>query len=264
MYPTVGERRKDCMKRFVSYKSRTRFFQIRVSILFCVGFLIGSGKLYSVENISRVRILSADSAVFVKEPDSHFYIQRAVKKEDLKGHPHIPGSSFFEFLNFLNPTRWFDREIGEDAFDILLENVSVLDENENKKKIDFVLIRHVKRGSKPNWASDQGFDGFPNLKKFAVDRPKFESEGSEISIKITLWYSDFPVLLSKLSKERTDSNRAVYIGHVHIDGQNPRTNDGRPGVWTNFGRFGVFFGANYRESKLVDSDPACISKDHGR
>lgn len=250
------------MKRSVSCKFVTDVFRSRFSILFCFGFLIGSGKLHSVDTISRVKILSAESAVFVKEPNSHSYIQKAVKMEDLKGHPHIPGSSFFEFLNFLNPKRWFDREITEDAFDILLENVSVLDENENRRKLDFVLIRHVTRGSKPSWDSDQGFDGFPNLKKFAVDRAKLESEDSEMPVKITLWFSNNPVLLSKLSQKKSDSNRSVYVGHVHIDRQNRRTNEKQPGTWMNFGRFGVLFGTNFSESKLVDSDPVCIVEDH--
>ncbi|MBM9501367.1 hypothetical protein JWG44_14010 [Leptospira sp. 201903071] len=228
------------MKRFLNFRSGVEIYRFPFILVFCCFFLIGIGKLHSAETISQVKILSAVSAEFVKEPNSHSYIQRALKKEDLNGHSHIPGSSFFGFLNLLNPTRWFDREITEDAYDVLLKDVSVLEGSDIKRKLDFVLIRHVKRGRKPEWSWDQGYDGFSNLKKFLVDRPKNDSANSKLPIDTTLWYSDTPVLLSKLSKERKDQDRLVYVGHIHIDQELPETVKKQSVPRVNFGRFGVF------------------------
>ncbi|RHX90023.1 hypothetical protein [Leptospira stimsonii] len=250
------------MKRFLSCSPALKTFRFYQIAFFCF-LLIGNGKVFSEESISRVRILSAKSAEFVKEPDSHSYMQRGVRKEDLNGHPHIPGSSFFAFLNFLNPARWFDRNITEDAYDILLNDVSVSTEKETFRKIDFVLIRHVTRGRKPEWSWDQGYNGFPNVKKFIVDQTTNESQNFRDPIRTTLWYSNTPVLLSKLSKNRKDDGRWVYIGHIHIDQEeNSDTGESLSVPHLNYGRFGVFFGVNSFEEILSYSDPICHFNSH--
>ncbi|MBM9576935.1 hypothetical protein JWG45_07190 [Leptospira sp. 201903070] len=240
-----------------------KIFRFSIKPAFYFLFLIGIGKLHSVETISQVRILSAESATLIKEPDSHSYVQRALKKEDLNGHPHIPGSAFFELLNFLDPTRWFDREITEDAYDVLLENVSILEGENTKRKLNFVLVRHVTRGEKkPEWSWDQGYEGFSNLKTFIIDRPAIVSQNFKNPFRVTLWYSNTPVPLSKLSKDRKDKNRFVFVGHIHID---PETSDALEKLSVrhlNFGRFGVFFGVNFLEGILSYSNPICSSNSH--
>ncbi|RHX84438.1 hypothetical protein [Leptospira stimsonii] len=224
---------------------------------------MGNEKIHSEESISRVRILSAKSATFVKEPDSYSYVLRGVRKEDLNGHPHIPGSSFFAFLTFLNPIRWFDRKITEDAYDILLNDVSVSTENGAIKRLDFVLLRHVTIRRKPEWSWNEGYDGFPNVKKFIVDQTANESQNFRDPMRTTLWYSNTPVLLSKLSKDKNDSGQWVYIGHIHIDREtNSDTGETLSVPQLSYGRFGVFFGVNYLEEILSRSDPICSLNSH--
>ncbi|MCG6167451.1 hypothetical protein [Leptospira sanjuanensis] len=208
----------------------------------------------AADNIIKVRILSAEKASFLKEPDSYSYTRRAVSKDDMDGNAHVPYSGVFVYFRLFNPLNWRDRAVTIDSYDVLLENVRLTDAKDRVRTIESLLIRHITHRF-PSWENQGAYDGYPNIKKYSVDVPDLDRDHT----KVVLWYSDEPVLLADFTNRKQDRSRYVLLGHIHLY----RLSDHlAQRIWIDYGRFGILFGENFKKKKPIYETNLCPSEDH--
>lgn len=204
------------------------------------------------ERILKVKILSAENASFVLEPNSYTYLKKAITKEDLKGNAHVPFSKFSAYLSLFNPLNWKDRYITKDSYDVLLKNVRILGEKNRIISLESLLIRHVTH-TPPSWENYGGYSDYPDIKKYIVDLPDSNT------IEIDLWYSDEPVLLYDFTEQEADRSIYSRLGHIHLY----RTSSDLSGHTRDlYGRYGILFGRKYRDKRQFYETNFCQSEDH--
>lgn len=205
-------------------------------------------------NVIKARILYAEKISFLREPDSYTYIKKAISKDDLNGNAHVPFSKAVGFLRLFNPLNWRDGEITIDSYDVLLEHVRIVDGKNGVRNLDSLLIRHVTYHS-PNWENQAAYDDYPNIKRYAVDLPDRDRDNT----RIELWYSDDPISLVEFTERQQDRSRNVLIGHIHLY----RSSDNHTQrIWSNYGRYGILFGTNFRKKNLKYETNICSNNDH--
>jgi hypothetical protein len=205
--------------------------------------------LQAEETFEKVTVLSANQAVFIREPESFLFQRKALSFSDCSGHPHIPFSGVFACAGFLNPRNWWDRSERLDAYDILLTEVATLNAAGQRQMLDRVLLRHVTL-TEPQWEHRTHFADYQNIKEFLVDRKDTDNT------KAWLWFAAQPFPLALFSRDTADS-LSVYIGHVHV-----YRRDTASQKWNDFGGHGRLFQVKYRERELSYDASVCDAERH--